>query len=344
MAQPEREYDVFISHASEDRSEAVRLAQQLERLGLRVWHDAGEITVGDSLRKVIDRGLLSSRFGVVILSRSFFRKKWTQYELDGLLAKSDGSTKTILPVWHKVSKDEVVGFSPGLGGLAAVSTARGMREVARQIARAVLRESPLVPFPPPPRRWLGAAKLRRLAAVGTAASTITVLAAWRPYLWPALTARGETQGSSIVVTKALELPVQSQPQPDSISAPMAGIKAAESLPFSTRSVLSAPPPVRLPDYREVHRQMETLKELERIRQTARSLQAFDEARLSASWSPGSTDPLSQMRAQERQRRSLQGFDEIRPSVGWSPTDLWSPTRTQQEMERFSRQVLPDPRL
>jgi predicted nucleotide-binding protein len=81
-------HDVFVSYAFEDKKVARRLARDLERLGFKVWFDETEITVGDSLRDVIDRGLRSSKFGVVILSPSFFKKSWTQYELDGLLAKS----------------------------------------------------------------------------------------------------------------------------------------------------------------------------------------------------------------------------------------------------------------
>ncbi|MCK9385933.1 MAG: DUF1883 domain-containing protein [Nevskia sp.] len=78
-------YDVFISHASEDKEEIVRpLAQALRSEGLRVWYDEFELRIGDSLRRKIDKGLASSRFGLVVLSPSFIAKGWTNYELDGL--------------------------------------------------------------------------------------------------------------------------------------------------------------------------------------------------------------------------------------------------------------------
>lgn len=65
----EPEYDVFISHATEDKTEVVRpLAEVLRRLGLRVWYDEYELKLGDSLRRKIDHGLVTSRFGVVVLS------------------------------------------------------------------------------------------------------------------------------------------------------------------------------------------------------------------------------------------------------------------------------------
>lgn len=67
-------YDVFISHASEDKDEVVRpLATALKNLGLRVWYDEFELKIGDSLRRKIDQGLSRSRFGVVVISRDFIK-------------------------------------------------------------------------------------------------------------------------------------------------------------------------------------------------------------------------------------------------------------------------------
>lgn len=57
-----REYDVFISHASEDKEALVRpLANALKAEGLVVWYDEIELRLGDSLRRKIDRGLAKSR-------------------------------------------------------------------------------------------------------------------------------------------------------------------------------------------------------------------------------------------------------------------------------------------
>ena len=79
------EWDVFIGHASEDKDDFVRsLAERLRHEGLRVWYDDFTLTVGDSLRRSIDRGLARSRYGVVVISPNFLRKEWPQKELDGL--------------------------------------------------------------------------------------------------------------------------------------------------------------------------------------------------------------------------------------------------------------------
>lgn len=116
-------YNVFISHASEDKEELVRpLAKLLIEAGFEVWYDEFQLKVGDSLRRSIDRGLASSKFGIVVLSPAFFSKNWPQYELDGLVARELQGTKVILPLWHKVSQDEVISYSPSLADKLALNT------------------------------------------------------------------------------------------------------------------------------------------------------------------------------------------------------------------------------
>ena len=131
-------YDVFISHASEDKDEVVRpLAELLRQQGLRIWLDETELQLGDSLRRSIDRGLSESRYAAVILSPSFFSKEWPQKELDGLVAREDGREKVILPVWHNLSREEVLKYSPLLADKLSAPTSRGLQNVSDAIVRAV---------------------------------------------------------------------------------------------------------------------------------------------------------------------------------------------------------------
>jgi TIR domain len=132
-------YDAFISHASEDKTSLVRpLARELERLGFRVWYDEFELKVGDSLRKSIDKGLANSRYGIVILSKSFFEKNWPQYELNGLTAREMEKHKVILPVWHNITKEEVLSFSPTLADkIAVITTGKTIVRVAKTLAEAL---------------------------------------------------------------------------------------------------------------------------------------------------------------------------------------------------------------
>ncbi len=138
-------YDVFISHAAEDKDDVARpLAQELQRRGLRVWYDETVLTIGDSLRRSIDRGLTDSHFGVVILSRSFLDKEWPNRELDGLVGRDDGRTKVILPVWHGLSRAQVARYSPTLVDKLGVSTSCGITHVADEIMRAIEGGTPAV--------------------------------------------------------------------------------------------------------------------------------------------------------------------------------------------------------
>ncbi|GAC27873.1 TIR protein [Glaciecola pallidula DSM 14239 = ACAM 615] len=134
------EFDLFISHASEDKDEFVRpLAETLENIGVKVWYDEFTLKVGDSLRKSIDQGLVKSRFGTVILSSTFCSKNWTQYELDSMVAREMNGHKMILPIWHKITKDEVMNFSPALADKVALNTSlQSIEEIAGELAEVIL--------------------------------------------------------------------------------------------------------------------------------------------------------------------------------------------------------------
>jgi hypothetical protein len=133
------DYDVFISHATEDKDVLVRpLAHALQGRGLSVWYDEFELRVGNSLRRKIDAGIARSRFGIVVISRFFFEKGWTQYELDGLVTMAISGKQVLLPVWHGVSKDEVMRHSPSLADKVALRSAdMTVDEIADEIATVV---------------------------------------------------------------------------------------------------------------------------------------------------------------------------------------------------------------
>lgn len=117
-------HDFFISHASEDKEEFVDgLVAKASEAGLDVWYDKSSLEWGDSLRQKIDQGLSGAYFGVVILSANFFSKPWPQYELDGLVQKDMLGTGRLLPIWHKVTVDEVAKHTPSLAGRLALNTA-----------------------------------------------------------------------------------------------------------------------------------------------------------------------------------------------------------------------------
>jgi hypothetical protein len=136
----EKKYDVFISHASEDKEEVVRpLVYALQKEGLTVWYDEFEMKIGDSLRRKIDKGLVNSKFGIVVLSKDFIKKGWTNYELDGIISKAITGEQVVLPIWHNITKKEVIDFSPSLSDkLARNTSAYTVEEIATEIAELII--------------------------------------------------------------------------------------------------------------------------------------------------------------------------------------------------------------
>jgi hypothetical protein len=132
-------HDVFISHASEDKDSFVRpLANALIAEGLNVWYDEMTLRIGDSLRQKIDKGLANSKVGLVVLSPSFIKKGWTNYELDGIVTRTVSGEQVLLPIWHEITKQQVVDFSPSIADKVARSTAtHTIEEIAKEIAELI---------------------------------------------------------------------------------------------------------------------------------------------------------------------------------------------------------------
>jgi len=133
-----KKWDVFISHATEDKPDFVRpLANALRNSGVSVWFDEFSLKMGDSLRASIDFGLANSRYGVVVLSKSFFARHWPIQELNGLSTRESAGKNIILPVWHKISHAEVRDQSPLLADKLAVSSDLGIDAVVRKIVEVL---------------------------------------------------------------------------------------------------------------------------------------------------------------------------------------------------------------
>ena len=78
--------DVFLCHASEDKSAVIRpLAIALDAVGISYWLDEAEIHWGDSITGKVNEGLRQSRFVVVVMSEAFVAKHWPQREFNAVL-------------------------------------------------------------------------------------------------------------------------------------------------------------------------------------------------------------------------------------------------------------------
>lgn len=137
-------YDVFISHASEDKKDFVQpLVDALQDAGIRVWYDTIELEWGKSLRAQIDNGIKRSKYAILVLSKNFFAKKWPQRELDGILAKEDITGAAPLPIWYNISHADVYEFSPTLAGLYSLSNDRySIDDICRSF-KLILEKEPI---------------------------------------------------------------------------------------------------------------------------------------------------------------------------------------------------------
>lgn len=114
------EYDVFISHANEDKDAIVDgLAQQLEVLGVNVWYDDDQIQIGDSLMDSLDEGLSESRYGVIVLSENFIDKNWPESELKALMQRFQQDDVGIMPLRYGIPHEEIANSYPLLSDLVS---------------------------------------------------------------------------------------------------------------------------------------------------------------------------------------------------------------------------------
>lgn len=135
-------WDIFISHASEDKDVFVReFVRELQKAGWKVWYDEFSLTAGDSLREAIDRGISQSRVGVVVFSPNFFRKHWTAVELNGIFTIAANQGKTLVPIWLGVTASDVTQYSPMIADKVALKAEEGIFEVARKLEEILARDA-----------------------------------------------------------------------------------------------------------------------------------------------------------------------------------------------------------
>ena len=128
--------DTFICHASEDKEFMAKpLHQALSEAGVYAWLDESEIRLGQSIRQKIDEGLANCRSATVILSRPFFMKNWTQYEMDGIVGRQMQREILLFPIQHGITIEEIRNHSPSLAGISLWNSSNHSPEkIAAEIA------------------------------------------------------------------------------------------------------------------------------------------------------------------------------------------------------------------
>lgn len=132
-------YDLFISHASEDKDQIVRpLAQKLENLGVNVWYDEFTLDFGSSISRSIELGLRDSKFGLLVLSENFINKNWPDIEYRALLSRHISEKHVILPLFYNISFDKLEKFSIFLKDIKGLNISKdNLNEIAIHILKKV---------------------------------------------------------------------------------------------------------------------------------------------------------------------------------------------------------------
>ena len=119
------------------------LHKALSEASVYAWLDESEIRLGQSIRQKIDEGLAHCRSATVILSRPFFAKSWTQYEMDGIVGRKMQGGILLFPIQHGITIDEIRGYSPSLAGLSLWNSSdHSFEEIAAEIAAQLRVETP----------------------------------------------------------------------------------------------------------------------------------------------------------------------------------------------------------
>ncbi|MCD9015429.1 toll/interleukin-1 receptor domain-containing protein [Parachryseolinea silvisoli] len=148
MAKAKYRYDVFISHAVEDKIPIVNaLDTALRAKGLEVWYSGKELSIGDQLTQTIYQGLNESQYGVVILSPTYLRKAWAMDEFFQLIRRQQEGVKVVLPVLYDITPEELAARYPPMADLVSVSASVGVEIVVNKIYEVIQGEAQLKKLP-----------------------------------------------------------------------------------------------------------------------------------------------------------------------------------------------------
>lgn len=187
------DYEVFISHATEDKPEIARpIARACEALGIRAFLDEEHIAWGENFTRKINTALGAARTILCIVSSNSVSKDWPVAEMNAALDLEIGGRKRVLvvmvgkPDLSKLPLIQAKNYhiwanDPGAVAAKLLATlGRGKAEGAPQAA------SPSAETPTPRVPTSGVPVVRQDAATSTVATpqTAAAPARRRRWLWP----------------------------------------------------------------------------------------------------------------------------------------------------------------
>ena len=116
-------YDVFISHANADKEKYVDdLWKVVSGLGIRIFYDKDVISWGDNWKEIILNGTADSEFAIIVISKSFFGREWTEKQLNEFLSQQNESgQKIVLPLLYEIERSDLINHYPELEEIQCIS-------------------------------------------------------------------------------------------------------------------------------------------------------------------------------------------------------------------------------
>lgn len=137
-----KEYDVFISHASQDKMDYVdKLYLALRKLGVQIFYDTEVLSWGDNWKQVILDGTEKSEFAIIVISENFFGREWTERELSEFLQRQNSShQKIILPLLYNITREDMLKKYPLLEEIQYISSEKySVEEICILFAKELIK-------------------------------------------------------------------------------------------------------------------------------------------------------------------------------------------------------------
>lgn len=120
------EYDVFISHANQDKEDLIeKLYQSLQKLGISIFYDKESLEWGDNWKERILNGTKKAEFAIIVISENFFDREWTERELSEFLNRQNrNGQKLILPIVHNITMQQLQEKYPNVADIQAIDSSK----------------------------------------------------------------------------------------------------------------------------------------------------------------------------------------------------------------------------
>lgn len=121
----EAQLDAFVSYARADRTWVRALAENLLRLGIRLFFDEYDIRPGDVLVPALESDICQTRHGLLVVSRASVTRPWADEEYAAIMTPTMEGQQRLLPVLlEEVDLPPFVASCPWFDRSAATTRAR----------------------------------------------------------------------------------------------------------------------------------------------------------------------------------------------------------------------------